>query len=517
QQKEVASSYTYDVDRTDENIQYRLHLIDLNGKEYYTSEELNVGDVVEVNEQLRYVGGNMLLNGDFDLGFTEWTSGTGSLLAEPNFQIVGDGGYKGGAYLQAHLNGSMNSASAVKEVVELTPNQDYIFRIATINSGNNVKLGLSANGTTLTKEVAKATNGTEWNLESFIFNSETYDKGLLSFNTLGAKAQIDAVELRPLFTTRDEALDHGQVIAQLKEQAESAYEEQSTALDEEIARIATTLTAIEAKPCPEYNHMKELLELAQNAQTSKEEKKNAVSELQQLLNTNLAFVRSTKQPKYPTFANGKSDGWETVVGTYKDGDQKATTKFGKTCWNAWWSTTSKTATMEIRQTVSDLPEGYYELECKATTEHFCISDQHGYLKSGNAEAVTPVLSRDWFDLPVSDVWETLTTTPVYVPANGSVTLGFKSSKNGAHTSWWHPFGNASGSKDNREGWWCATGFVLKYHAIDDLTGISTPKAKADKLDGVYGIDGRLRSEARQLPSGLYIKVVNGQARKIIVK
>ena len=104
-----------------------------------------------------------------------------------------------------------------------------------------------------------------------------------------------------------------------------------------------------------------------------------------------------------------------------------------------------------------------------------------------------------------------------MPANGSVTLGFKSSKNGAHTSWWHPFGNASGSKDNREGWWCATSFVLRYHAIDDLTGISTPEAESDRLDGIYGIDGRLRSEARQLPSGLYIKVVNGQARKIILK
>ena len=517
QQKEVASSYTYDVDRTDENIQYRLHLIDLNGKEYYTSEELNVGDVVEFNEQLLYAGGNMLPNGDFNLGFTDWTSGTGKELAEPNFQVVGDGGYKGGAYLQSHLNGSMNSASAVKKTVELTPNQNYIFRVATINSGNNVKMGLSANGTVLDKEVAKATNGTEWNLEHFMFNSETYDKGILSFNTLGAKAQIDAVELRPLFASRDEAMAHGDMAAQQRAQAEEAYEEQSTALADETARIATTLAAIESKPCPGYDHMKELLAQAQDEQASKQEKKAAVSELQQLLNTNLAFVRSTKQPKYPTFANGKSDGWETVVGTYKDGDQKATTKFGKTCWNAWWSTTSKTATMEIRQTVSDLPEGYYELECKATTEHFCISDQHGYLKSGNAEAVTPVLSRDWFDLPVSDVWETLTTTPVYVPANGSVTLGFKSSKNGAHTSWWHPFGNASGSKDNREGWWCATSFVLRYHAIDDLTGISTPEAESDRLDGIYGIDGRLRSETGQLPSGLYIKVVNGQARKIILK
>lgn len=173
--------------------------------------------------------------------------------------------------------------------------------------------------------------------------------------------------------------------------------------------------------------------------------------------------------------------------------------------------------MEIRQTVTGLPEGYYELECKAATEHFCISDQHGYLKSGDQEAVTPVLSHDWFDLPVPDVWETLTTTPVYVPANGSVTLGFKSSKDGANTGWWHPFGNASGSKDNREGWWCATGFVLKYHAIDDLTGITTATTKSPLSNGVYTMDGRQLNQTTDLPRGLYIKVENGRARKVIVK
>ena len=515
-QKETASNYTYDVDNADENAKYRLHLIDLSGKEYFTSDELNVGDIVEVDGQNYYAGGNLLPNGDFDLGFTDWTNGTGSVLAEPQFQVVGAGGYQDSEYLQAHLNGSAATVSAVKKVVDLTPGQNYILRLATVNSGNNVKMALSADGNAMTKEVAKATNGTSWNLERFIFNSDTYSKGILAFYTLAAKAQIDAVELRPLFATRDEALAHGIVAQQLREQAEKTYWEQSEALPQEMSRIATTLAAIESKPCPGYDHMKELLAQAMAAQTQQDQE-TALSELRLMLDAHLAFTRASKQPKYASFASEKSDGWETKVGTYTGGDQKATTKFGKTCWNAWWSTTSKTATMEIRQTVTGLPEGYYELECKATTEHFCISDQHGYLKCGDVEAVTPVLSHDWFDLPVSDVWETLTSTPVYVPANGSVTLGFKSSKDGAHTAWWHPFGNASGSKDNREGWWCATGFVLKYHAIDDLTGISTPSIISNKANGLYTIDGRRMQDTEGVKSGLYIRVDNGQAKKVIIK
>ena len=515
QQKETASNYTYDVDNADETVNYRLHLIDLSGKEYFTSDELNVGDIIEVDGQNYYAGGNLLPNGDFDLGFTSWTSGTGNVLAEPQFQVVGAGGYQDSEYLQAHLNGTASSASAVKKVVDLTPGQNYILRMATINSGNNVKMALSADGNAMTKEVAKATNGTSWNLERFIFNSDTYSKGILAFYSLGAKAQIDAVELRPLFATRDEAVAHGNQAAQLRAQAEETYEANSTALADEIARIATTLDVIKDKPCPGYDRMKELLAQAQGAQ-DRQEAKAAVAELQLMLDAHLAFTRSSKQPKYASFASEKSDGWETKVGTYKDGDQKATTKFGKTCWNAWWNTTSKTATMEIRQTVTGLPEGYYELECKATTEHFCISDQHGYLKSGDVEAVTPTLSHDWFDLPVSDVWETLTTTPVYVPASGSLTLGFKSSKDGAHSGWWHSFGNTS-SKDNREGWWCATGFVLKYHAIDDLTGISTPNILSNKANGLYTIDGRRMQNSEGVKSGLYIRVENGQAKKVVIK
>lgn len=166
--------------------------------------------------------------------------------------------------------------------------------------------------------------------------------------------------------------------------------------------------------------------------------------------------------------------------------------------------------MEICQTVSNLPEGYYQLECKAMTEHFCISDQHGYLKSGETEATTPVISKGYFDIPVENHWETLTSTPLYVKPNGSLTIGFASSKQGAETGKWHTFGDANGTSDNREGWWCATDFVLLYHAIDDPTGI-TPVHNSSFADGWYTLDGRRLYRTGRLLKGIYIKVENGKA------
>ena len=549
--KEAASNYTIDVDNADESIRYRLHLIDLNGKEYYTSDEISVGDVVEIDGQIYYAGGNMLANGEFDLGFTDWTNGTGNILSGPQFQIVGEGGYQGGSYLQAHLNGAATTVSAVRKVFDLVPGENYMFRVASCNSGNYMKFFLSSDGTTQTKEVARATNGENWTLETFTFNADTYSKGILAFYTLLAKAQIDAVQLHQLFTTREAAVADGIEKARLQAEAQKLYNTRFTAMNDHLTQemnditgindaalaraekalsnhmnavkaltsldvAAATLNAIEQHPCPYYSWMKKELTDALEAQKAINAIQHTAT-LDSLLATHLSFTRSSKQPKTPSFASEKSDGWEVKVGTFTGGDQKATTKFGKTCWNAWWSTTSKTATMEIRQTVTGLPEGYYELECKATTEHFCISDQHGYLKNGDVEVVTPTLSKDYFDLPVADVWDTLTTAPIYVEANGSLTLGFKSSKTNANTGWWHSFGNASGSKDNREGWWCATGFVLKYHAIDDLTGISLPVDVSKLPNGVFTMDGRQLNQSDNLPRGLYIKVENGRARKVIVK
>ena len=530
-------------------IQYRIHLVDLNGREYYTQDELMLGDAFEVEGQLCYAGGKMLTNGDFDLGFTDWTGGTGRQLAEPQFQVVGDGGFKGGPYLQAHLNGSANSVYSVKKVVTLEPGQSYVFRIATRNGGNNVKFFLSADGSALTKQVAKATNQEEWNAENFIFNSETNPSGILVFYSLAAKAQIDGVQLRQLFPSREVAMADGMEKAYLRAQSQQAYNTEypslnddlsarisvitgtdeaapsaaETALAEHMAavrakaelKVTAILKPLEQNPCLAYNQMIDLLNAADEATTA-QEVLASTAELKALMDKYLVFTRSSKQPRTPSFAGEKSTGWTVKAGTYKDGDQRTATKFGKTCWNAWWSTNEKGATMEINQTLTNLTEGYYRLECKATTEHFCISDQHAFLKNGSTVAVSPTLSKGYFDLPISDVWDTLTTAPIYVEDGGSLTLGFVSSKNGAQTGKWHSFGNATATSDNREGWWCATDFVLRYHAIDEETGIClTADTFPVKGESWYDLSGR-RVSNLQLPKGIYIKVEDGKARKMIV-
>ena len=551
QQKEVASNYTYTIENDDESIPYRVHLIDLNGKEYYTSDLLELGDAFEIDGQLYYAGGNIFPNGDFDLGFTDWTSGTGQPLAEPQFQVVADGGYGGGCYLQSHLNGGPNVSSSVKKSIDVKPGQNYVFRIASRNGSKYMALYLSADGTSLSTMTAKATEGTEWHSNTTTFNTGDYAQAILSCRTLAAKAQIDDVQLRQLFPTREEAIADGVEKARLRAEAQKAFNteypflnddldarlsaitgtdkaalaEAETALAEHLSAIQkkketavtrTTLQAIAERPCPEYETMLTLLNDMEEAQTAR-----AIiasyGQLRPLMDENLAFTRSSKQPTTPSFAGEKSTGWQVKVGTFKDGDQKATTKFGKTCWNAWWSTTRQDATMEIRQSISSLPEGYYQLECKAMTEHFCISDQHGYIRSGNAEAVTPVISKAYFDMPVENHWETLVTTPLYVEPNGSLTIGFVSSKQGAETGKWHTFGNATATSDNREGWWCATDFVLKYHAIDNITGINAVYNGRWTMDddAIYDLSGRkVSADANSsLRKGIYIQ--NG--KKILIK
>ena len=535
-QKEAASNYTYEIDNDDESVLYRLHLIDLNGKEYFTSDELELGDAFEIDGQLFYAGGNLFPNGQFDLGFTNWTSGTGKPLAEPQFQVVNDGGYQEGAYLQSHLTGGSSNVASVKTTVSLQEGQPYVFRMAAKNGSSGIKFYLSADGSANSKEVAKAANSTDWGVNTFLFNTDTYVHGILSCYSLAAKAQIDDVQLRQLFPTRDEAIADGVEKAMLRAEAQQAYNTEYPFLNDDLtARMSTvtnieeglialsdhmmsiskkkeakvlaaTLKAVEQKPCPAYDEMLALLNKAEEAQTCAEVIAS-VNQLQELMDKYLAFTRSGKQPRTPSFANEKSDGWQVKQGTYKDGDQRTATKFGKTCWNAWWSTTDKGATMEINQTLTNLPEGYYQLECKATTEHFCIADQHAFLRSGEAEAVSPIMTKDYFDLPVSDHWDILTTTPIYVKDGGSLTVGFVGSKTGAQKGKWHSFGNATATSDNREGWWCATDFVLKYHAIDSEDSLNEElRVKSEESDNaVYDLSGRYLSKPQK-----GVNIVNGK-------
>ena len=439
EQKEKAANYTYTDAASADDTQYRVHILDINDVDRYTNDAIEPGDVVATADgRTLYVGGNLLTNGGFDLGMQDWTSGRGATIAQPYFEVVAKGGVDGGPYLQAYGHGGPDHAASLKLLVDVEAGKDYYFRAASRKGGSYQNVSLSADG----KEsdvVATLNNSDDWQKQSFTFNSGQYTQVMICFRWLEAQAQFDQIELRQLFDTPAAAFSDGSSREQKIAEAAKAY------LDEMAQKhrdsLEAVVSALRATGFPT---------LAPEA---------------------VEWYEAEVQPSSPDFKS--TSGWMTKAGTYKDGDQRTNTVGGKTCWNAWWSNISASQgtkrTMEIRQSMDDLPEGIYALECKATTEHYCLSDQHGYLVYGNDTVNTPVLQADYFDLPVGDIWQTLTTAPIYVPKGGSVTIGFKSSKQGAVDNAWRKVGDTSSTGDKREGWWCATDFRLLYHPVYSRT------------------------------------------------
>ena len=510
EQKETASRYTYTDEEAADGTIYRLHVIDLNGTEHYSSNEVVPGDEVENSEgQKRYAGGNLIANGDFEWGMKGWTSGTGGELTQPWFQAVPTGGFGGGAYLQAYGNTALSAAGAFRTYIPIQPNTDYLFRAATCNAGTNQRLYVAADNKSSGTSVIGFQNTDDWAMQSGTFNSGENSYAHIGFSQLQAKGQIDQVELRPLFETREEAVADGirsmagiaQQVAsynselpQLNVELLAATTVPATAdyqyTDQELYRMTeavhNVLLAVKAKPVIDslltvvknlatfdYPARSEVESLAETASKSLEGTEAAAivsscRQLKEAVANAFTMTAATTQPTSPSFAS--ETGWEVKVGTYKSGDQRTNTYGGKTCWNAWWANVGASQgtkqSMEIRQKIEKLPEGIYALECKGSTQHYCLSDQHGYLVYEQDTLVTPVLTADYMDLPaVGNIWQTLTTPPVYIGDNSTVTIGFVSTKSGATDRAWRAFGEASSTGDLREGWWCATDFQLLFHPV----------------------------------------------------
>ena len=507
QPKEAASKYTYTDENSPQGAVYRVHIIDLLGVDHYTFDDMDVGDAVtNAAGEKMFAGGNIIANGDFEMGMTEWNAGNGNAIALPYFQVPKAGGYDGGPYLQAYGNGGIDHSASLKKVIDLKPNQDYVFSVAARTPGSYLILSLTSNGTEETKQVAHLVNTADWRKQTFTFNSGEYSQALLAFRWLGGKAQIDKVELRPLYVSRTEAVAHGveavkkqsetveafnkdlpELNINLSQQMSGIAAQDEAALYEAQEAVSQTLQAINDKEAIDsmlvvYEAVKDMdfdgkqnlndaVAAAKDAKTASEIIE-AKTSLMTALNYFYTTSDATVQPLQPNFST--TNGWVVKAGTYTGGDQRINTVGGKTCWNAWWSGVSAAQgtrqSMEVKQTIDKVPEGLYSLECKATTQHYCISDQHGYMTVQGKTVNTPVLAYDYFDLPtIGNMWQTLTTTPMYVKEGESITIGFVGTKDGAVDNAWHPIGDPTNNGDKREGWWCATDFVLKYHPIHKRT------------------------------------------------
>ena len=471
-QKETASSYTYKDDDAPEDALYRLHLVDLNGRDRYTDNSMEAGDAITGEDgETRYVGGNLLANGDFDYGTEQWISGSGTALGQPYFQAVPVGGIDGGSYLQAYGSAGPTSQASLKTAVALQPNTDYLFRCASRNGGTYQRVHLCPDENTAVadgNEVLRLENSSDWLMQSATFNSGENTVALIAFRWLGAKAQFDKMELRPLFANRDDAAAHGVASSAASQLlADSVLRARSLSMIDSLLTVSAYLLQYDL---PGHDEL-EALTVKAGTDLTLDELVATCQQLSEAVANYCPMAPAETQPLSPNF--NASTGWQVKTGTYTGGDQRLNTYGGKNCWNAWWSNINASVgtkqNMGIRQRIEKLPEGLYSLECKGSTQHYCLSDQHGYMVYDGDTLNTPNLTADYMDLPtVANIWQTLTTPPVYVAEGGTVTIGFTGSKQGAVNNAWHAFGDADNKGDRREGWWCATDFQLLFHPMKKI-------------------------------------------------
>ena len=507
--QEDAADYTYEDTNARIGYQYRVLVVDGNSIERRTkaltaaAKEVLAGDAIEINGATRYLGGNLFLNGNFMMGLNGWTNGEGKALAAPYFQVVAKGGYAGRPYLQCYGEGDVLSEQSIYQVVDLKPNTDYYFAGALCNNAKISYVYGSNDGTTIGDNLTFVYNSSDtWQMQSKTFNSGEYVKAILSCRQLGAKSQFGNFIICPLFENQADAVIDG--IANLRQVAElfQNYNTSYPVINSDLAQkfsavttddaeaLATLQTSIE-NAFTAYDYLKVYAEKKVLWQKYVELKMPGYETLQEkLTQLDNANAIATIVENFPLLVDAVEEympmttikdaiassdfssttGWTTKCGTYTAGDQRTNKKNDITFWNAWWSgidaSEGTSKSMAIKQEVEGLSHGLYSLECKASTEHFCLSDQHGYITDGEQLENTPVLTADYFDLPtVEDVdrWQTLLTAPIYVPDDSKLTIGFIGTKDGAVDDAWHAVADTKAVSDKREGWWGATDFVFKFH------------------------------------------------------
>lgn len=509
---EDAGTYTYEDHHATNGCQYQVVIRDANNVERKTdivtaaSATWKAGDAIELDGKTYYMGGNALANGSFEMGFTGWTDGKGNTLAAPYFQVVSAGGNDGKSYLQAYGNGSSSSESAVNTQFELKPNTNYYFSIASCNMPGSTKcrMGLSKeNSSSLSSKLFIDNTTANWVTQYANFNSGEYSYGRILLTELAAKGQVDQALLCQLFMTQDSAIADGIEKARAKAEMFKTYNTKFEYLNTDLTSVISAITSADvdalnvAEKAVEdallaynylsdgyllayaekvaawnlygYEELKQKLEAAKAAQ-SVSDIAASMTALESALDEYMVYTKKTDLIKNPVFKY--ATGWTTKTGTYQDGDQRTNTIDGVSCWNAWWSgveANDTTKSLAIKQDLASIASshGLYAIECKASTEHYCLSDQHGYITDGTTTENTQTLKADFLDLkamPVDDRWDILYSAPIYLKDNSKLTIGFESTKQGAQDGAWLEYGNSSSTRknDKREGWWCATDFAIRF-------------------------------------------------------
>ncbi|MBQ0056363.1 MAG: hypothetical protein KBT20_01790 [Bacteroidales bacterium] len=499
--EEGEADYSIDVEGRD-GYKYRIHIVDLANKDRYTNaasavnENLEPGDDVSLGESSLYLGGNRLLNGGFEFGASEWENGAGQPLVAPYFQIISEGGIDGGAYLQCYGNSTdAKSPYSLRKILSLEPNASYYVAAAGCNNNPDYqRISTTSKESIELNRRVQLPNVSAWARQGSAFTVTTDTLLLIQMRGLGGVAQIDEMSVCRLFDNQADALADALYWARQRAEAFVRWNTMLPWINADVQSVAASATSaidLEAyitlavsvlrqqadasRLCAEVASLGNMnvipADVAQQAiadfadATTVAAVAKAIDNLHALADGCLDYTLDKTSVMSASF--DKTDGWRVKTGTYTGGDQRLATQAGKTCWNAWWSISAASgaqSTMAIDQEVKVPLHGLYALECKASTQHFCETDQHAVLTVGNEEYVSPSLSLGVLDIPSfsdQDKWQTLATPYVYLNDGDTVTVGFIGSKAGAVDNQWHKYGDPSHNGDRREGWWCATDFYLR--------------------------------------------------------
>ena len=506
--KEVAANYNISINAKN-NYRYRIRVIDLNGKEYVTNEvmavdeNLSFGDPVEVEGATMYLGGNQLVNGSFDLGLYDWTTGRNGELTAPYYQVVPVGGYNGTSYLQCYGNSdSEKNEQSIRKVFTFEEG-DYLYVTAAgCNNGTDaarqkIAVSYSKSNFGAADNVLTMTSTTKWYKQTGTVRiSDAPYLGIILYYLAGT-AQFDDFMVAKLFETPEAAIADALEWEKKRGEAfkvwNTKYQFLNAEMDEAInqaidpndlesqikrcinavsilnsvGKIVDDVTLAKIKGMPGCEDLSIAYDKFIEANTAAEVIQY-YDDLISIYNEVFTYTVNSSLITNPSFSSS-STGWNVKTGTYTGGDQSVKTLSGRTCWNAWWDVTAtggSATTLAINQQVkaSSVTSGLYALECKALTQHYCETDQHAFLIQNNQQVNSPILSYGVQDLPqIADAnkWLTLTTPYVYVNDGDNLTVGFESSKEGASDNTWVRYGSPT-STDKRQGWWCATGFQFRY-------------------------------------------------------
>ena len=186
------------------------------------------------------------------------------------------------------------------------------------------------------------------------------------------------------------------------------------------------------------------------------------------------FVKEKYEPTFdeagtPTFpdeaaGNLSQAGWTMSYSENLRGATDCTLYFtnGRTTANLFHSSTAVGGVLDLQQTITGLPAGYYEVSADMSSTS-APTDNHIYATSDGVTKVsaTPA-SLAWNG---AAEWATLVTDKVLVGEDGTLTIGATSTTDGTQY----------------KGWFCVTNFQLKYYGTEyDLT--DDVKKKTEEAD-----------------------------------